>query len=115
MPPKQRLELLIAGKMRLALNDCLRGDWSQVQAARALSRDVFDEWADSVELPYGGVFQKWGEEDGVYVLQDAEGWLVIKQCNGIPLPGRRVYATYKEAKRAALACEFQEILRASGK
>jgi hypothetical protein len=111
MHPKRQLEFIISGKVALAVNDYLDGDWSRVQALFTLPRTLFDEWADSVELPYGRVFRKQGRADGTYVLQDAEGWLVMKQKSGVPLPGKRIYATYKEARRAALAWEFLEVLR----
>lgn len=111
MDPKRQLEFIISGKAAHAVNDYLDGDWSRVKTLITLPRPLFDAWADSVELPYGRVQRKRATLDGIYVLQDAEGWLVLRQENTIPLPGMRLYATYKEAKRAALSWEFLETLR----
>lgn len=111
MDPKRQLEFIISGKVAHAVNDYLDGDWSRVKSLFTLSRHLFDAWADSVELPYGRVQRKRAAIDGIYVLQEEEGWLVFRQENAIPLPGMRLYATYKEAKRAALAWEFLEVLR----
>jgi hypothetical protein len=111
MDPKRQLEFIISGQVAHAVNDYLNGDWTRIKTLFTFPRPVFDAWADSVELPYGRVHRKRGAIDGIYVLQDAEGWLVFRQENTIPLPGMRLYATYKEAKRAALAWEFLEVLR----
>ncbi|MDQ9169546.1 hypothetical protein Q8A64_03880 [Oxalobacteraceae bacterium R-40] len=111
MHPKRQLEFIIHGKVALAVDEYLHGDWSQVQMLFTLPRHLFDAWADGVDLPYGRVLRKKSCVDGIYVLPDPEGWLVFRQECGIPLSGKRVYATYKEAKRAALALEFLEVLR----
>jgi hypothetical protein len=111
MDPKQQLEFIISGKVGHAVNDYLDGDWSRVRTLFTLPRPLFDAWADSVELPYGRVLRKRGAHDGIYVLQDPEGWLVFRQDKGIHLPDMRLCATYKEAKRLALAWEFLEVLR----
>jgi hypothetical protein len=111
MDPKQQLAFITSGKVGQAVNDYLDGDWSRVRTLFTLPRSLFDTWADSVELPYGRVHRKRGAIDGIYVLHDPEGWLVFKQENEIPSPEKRLYATYKEAKRAALAWEFLEVLR----
>lgn len=111
MHPKQQLELILQRKVALAVNDYLDGDWSRIQTLFTLPRSVFDAWADSVELPYGRVFRKKDAADGIYVLQDSEGWIVLKQASGILLSKERLYPTYKEAKWAALHWEFLEALR----
>jgi hypothetical protein len=76
-----------------------------------LPRSVFDAWADSVELPYGGVSKTKAADEGIYVLPDADGWLVFEQKHGVHMPGERVYADYKQAKRAALSLAFLSDLR----
>jgi hypothetical protein len=114
MPLRLQLEFIIHGKVALAVDEYLDGDWSQLQTLFTLPRDLFDTWADGVDLPYGCVFREKSRVDGIYVLQDPEGWLVFRQKGGIPLPGKRVYATYKEAKRAALALGFLDVLRGAG-
>ena len=113
MHPKQQLELIIQGKVALAVKGYLNGDWSETPALSTLPRSVFDAWADSVQLPYGRVFRKKDSVDGIYVLQDTDGWLVFRLEHGIPLPEKRSYATYKEAKRTALAWEFLDVLRSA--
>jgi hypothetical protein len=111
MHPKQQLELIIRDKVAFAVDEYVDGDWSRIQARFTLPRSVFDAWADGVELPYGRISRKRDATDGIYVLQDCEGWIVVKQEGGILLPKRRVFPTYKEAKREALSWEFLEILR----
>jgi hypothetical protein len=113
MHPRRQLEFIIHGKVALAVDEYLHGDWSRVQTLFTLPHHLFDAWADSVDLPYGCVQRERSCADGVYVLPDPEGWLVFRQEGGIPLSGKRVYATYKEAKRAALALEFLGMLRGS--
>ncbi len=115
MQPKRPLEFLVAANLRRAVSDYLNSDWSRPPAKYAVSRDLFNAWADSIELPFGRVFRKRSGEDGLYVLQDAEGWWVIRQQCGSVSPGSRLYATYKEAKRAALAWELRETMHASEK
>lgn len=110
MNPKHLFEVVIGGKLALAVNDYLNSDWSRTQSLVALHRTLFDAWADSVELPCGRVFRKRGSGDGIYVLQDVEGWIVMRQEGGIPMAEMRMYATYKEAKREALKRGLWETL-----
>lgn len=111
MHPTQQLELIIRGKVKLAVDQYLDGDWSRIQTLFTLPRSMFDAWADSVELPYGRVRRKKEAADGIYVLRNCEGWLIIRQEQGVLSPKQRVYPTYKEAKRAALSWELLEVLR----
>lgn len=114
MSPKQQLEYLIRGKLALAVDDYLNRNCSLPKTLPALARKLFDAWADGIELPCGRVQRKLGSADGIYVLPDPEGWLVIRREKGAMLPERRMHATYKEAKRAALTEEFLEGLRGPG-
>jgi hypothetical protein len=111
MSPEKQLEAIIKGKVRDAVQQYLGGDWSRLPSLFTIPRSVFDTWADSIELPYGRVSRTKSADDGVYVLPDAEGWLVFEQHRGMHMPGERVYADYKQAKRAALALEFLRGLR----
>lgn len=111
MHPKRRQDVIIHGKFALAVRDYLDGDPLQNPAQYLLSRSMFDAWADSVELPYGRVSRKKDATDGIYVLQDCEGWMVIEQKSGILLPKKRKFSTYKQAKREALAWEILGALR----
>lgn len=108
MPPRQRFERIIRSKVALAADQYLEGGRSLAQSLIVLPQRQFDAWADSIDLPYGRVFRKIDAADGIYVLPDCEGWIVITQKSGIFLPQRRVFATYKEAKRTALRWEFLE-------
>lgn len=114
MTPKQQREWLIRRKVALAVRDYLDGDCSQAKTSPNLPRKLFDAWADSIELPCGRVQRTLESADGIYVLPDPEGWLVLRREKGALLPERRLYSNYKEAKRAALAEEFLEGLRGPG-
>jgi hypothetical protein len=111
MSPEKQLEAIIQGKVGEAVQQYLRGDWTRLPSLFTIPRSMFDSWADGVELPYGRVAKAKSAQDGVYVLPDADGWLVFEQKGGAHLPGERVYANYKQAKRAALALEFLATLR----
>jgi hypothetical protein len=111
MSPEQQLEAIVKGKVRDAVQEYLGGDWSRLPSLFTIPRAQFDSWADSIDLPYGRVSKKRSADDGVYVLPDADGWLVFEQERGAHLPGERVYADYKQAKRAALALAFLRVLR----
>jgi hypothetical protein len=103
---EQQLEAIVKRKVSDAVREHLDGDWSRLPALFTIPRSVFDAWADSIELPYGRVSKRKAACDGIYVLPDAEGWLVFEQEGGVHLFGERIYADYKQAKRAALAMEF---------
>jgi hypothetical protein len=115
MSPEQQLQAILQGKVEQAVQEYLGGDWSRLPTLFSLPRSVFDAWADSVELPvelpYGRVSKAKAADDGIYVLPDAEGWLVFEQKQGAHMPGERVYADYRQAKRAALSLAFLNILR----
>ncbi|MDB5727011.1 MAG: hypothetical protein JWQ00_216 [Noviherbaspirillum sp.] len=111
MNPESQLEAIIKGRIPEAVRTWLGGDWSRVGTLFTIPRSAFNAWADSIELPYARVFKTYDSGDGVYVLPDADGWLVFRQANGIRLAGERTYATYREAKRAALAIELLSPLR----
>jgi hypothetical protein len=111
MSPEKQLEAIIKGKVREAVQQYLGGDWSRLPSLFTMPRSMFDSWADSVDLPYGRVSKSKSARDGVFVLPDADGWLVFEQKGGAHLPGERVYANYKQAKRAALALELLATLR----
>jgi hypothetical protein len=111
MSPEKQLEAIVKGKVRDAVQQHLGGDWSRLPSLFTIPRSMFDSWADSIELPYGRVSRTRSAQDGVYVLPDADGWLVFEQERGAHLPGERVYPDYKQAKRAALRLEFLRPLR----
>lgn len=111
MSPEQQLEAIVKGKVRDAVQAHLGGDWSRLPALFTIPRSMFDAWADGIELPYARVSKKKSAYDGIYVLPDADGWLVFEQERGAHKPGERVYADYRQAKRAALALEFLSVLR----
>jgi hypothetical protein len=111
MTPEQQLKTIVTGRVRDAVHEYLDGDWSRLPTLFTIPRSMFDAWADSVELPYGRVSAKRASDDGIYVLPDADGWLVFEQERGAHLPGERVYSTYKQVKRAALALAFLSVLR----
>jgi hypothetical protein len=109
--PEKQLQAIVEGKVSEAVRSYLDGDWSRVATLFTIPRSAFDSWADNIELPYAGVSKRRGTGDGVYVLEDAEGWLVFTQANGVQLPGARTYANYRQAKRAALADALLNMLR----
>jgi len=111
MSVQQQLQAILQGKVEQAVQEHLGGDWSRLPMLFALPCSVFDAWADSVELPYGQASRAKAADDGIYVLPDAEGWLVFEQKQGAHMPGERVYADYRQAKRAALSLAFLNILR----
>lgn len=111
MSPEQLLQAILQGKVEQAVQEYLGGDWSRLPTLFTLPRSMFDAWADSVELPYGPVSKTKAADDGVYVLPDTEGWFVFEQKQGAHMPGERVYADYKQAKRAALSLAFLSVLR----
>jgi hypothetical protein len=111
MSPEKQLEAIVKGKVRDAVQQYLGGDWSRLPSLFTIPRSMFDSWADSIELPYGRVSRTRSADDGVYVLPDADGWLVFEQERGAHLPGERVYENYRQAKRAALRLEFLRPLR----
>lgn len=111
MSPEKQLEAIINGKVSEAVRSYLDGDWSRVATLFTIPRSMFDAWADSIDLPYGNVSKVKGNGDGIYVLPDAEGWLVFRQAGGVHLPGERVHANYRQAKRAALALALLSVLR----
>jgi hypothetical protein len=97
----------ITGDIRCALHDYLTGNG---ESPLALSRAKFEAWADAVELPFAQVARIRTSEDGIFVLPDAEGWLVMEQARGLPLPGAQIHASYRAAKRAALGLALPVIL-----
>jgi hypothetical protein len=111
MTPEQQLEAILKGKVRDAVREHLDGDWSRVSSPFTIPRSAFDAWADGIELPYGRVSREKAACDGIYVLPDTEGWLVFERQRGVHMPGERVYADYKQAKRAALSLEYLRALR----
>jgi hypothetical protein len=111
MSPEKQLDIIIRGKVREAVNAHLAGDWSALPTLFTIPREMFDAWADSIELPYGRVSNRISGADGVYVLQDAEGWLVFEQRKGVHLNGERMYPSYRQAKRAALSLAYLSVLR----
>ncbi|WP_334190840.1 hypothetical protein [Noviherbaspirillum sp.] len=111
MSPEKQLDIIIRGKVTEAVNAHLDGDWSALQTLFTIPRAMFDAWADSIELPYGSVSNRISRTDGVYVLQDAEGWLVFEQRNGVHPKGERMYPDYRQAKRAALSLAYLSVLR----
>jgi hypothetical protein len=111
MTPKQQLDAIVRGKVSAAVREHLGGDWSRLPSLFTIPRALFDDWADSVELPCGRVAKVKSPQDGIYVLRDRDGWLVFEQERGVHRPGERVYASYKEAKRAALALDLLSVLR----
>jgi hypothetical protein len=110
MDPEKQLDIIVNGKVQFAVQHYLHGDWSKLPLLFTIPRSLFDAWADGTALPYGRVFRQKSSHDGVYVLRDEEGWLVFQQEKGIPMPGR-IYASYRQAKRAALGLEFLSVLR----
>jgi hypothetical protein len=111
MTPEQRLEAILKGKVWDAVQEHLDGDWSRVSSLFAIPQSAFNAWADGIELPYGRVSKEKAACDGIYVLPDTEGWLVFEQQRGVHMPGERVYADYRQAKRAALSLEYLRALR----
>lgn len=110
MSPQQQLAAIVKGKVGDAVREHVGGDWSRLPTLFAIPRSIFDAWADSVELPYDRVSKTKSACDGIYVLPDTDGWLVFEQRRGVPMPGARVYANYRQAKRAALALAFLSVL-----
>lgn len=111
MSPEKQLAAILNQKIDDAVEEYLGGDWSKLPSLFTIPRSVFDTWADSIDLPYGRITNKKSALDGVYVLQDPDGWVVFEQKNGVHISGDRVYANYKQAKRAALALEYLAPLR----
>jgi len=98
----------IAEELRRALRDYLSGDCAET--VFALSRERFEAWADGIELPFASVSRMRTPEDGIFVLPDAEGWIVLEQTAGAYLPGAQTFASYRAAKRAALKLALPAIL-----
>jgi hypothetical protein len=97
--------------LRRAFEEYLKGN---SELSFAIPRSRIEAWADGIELPFAHVSRDSAGSDGIYVLHDPEGWLVLQKVAGTALPGARIYASYREAKRAALIMALPAILGIDG-
>ena len=103
MAPEEQLKVLSGGGAWQAIQDHLDGDWDRVNELFTIPRSMFDEWADSIDLPYGLVLAEPHSWDGIYCVEDNNRWDVYVQERGIRVFEVGVFDDLVTAKREALA------------
>ena len=106
MTKNDQIELLFTKANCDIVEDYLDGDWDKLDSFFTITLQDFYEHVDSLNLPFGYIFNEEGKQDGLYILKKGGGWEFVMQERGQILFSI-IFENYIDAKRAAFERDYR--------
>ena len=106
MTHAEQLKVITEGRVTQVVQEILGGDWARRNELFTLPQAMFDQWADSIDLPHGRVYSERHTWDGIYVEHERGRYAVYIQERGQRIHDCGEFKDFRLAKRRALETEY---------